>query len=261
MSCDAAVHAMLFPSRDGKERSVTASLQVCACTMSAPSGDLCLHCGCHGIVVDHNLECEKDACGLNTLLLHCAACNVSFHEECMELLNWGLSRFDEANVKNANRTPTTRQRQALPWCSECFDEWIDDGTHSSNLPAKSEVKIGYTLTERGSTPTPSSMPQVKTPVGRTLKLHTRHIMDRTLTVPLRVCVKGPKCRNECGLISSIVRQSLREEYTSIRCEKAKVLCYLSLSSLVLAISKLDFFESYARKIKFVLSCYTLFLLS
>ena len=141
---------------------------------------------------------------------------------------------------------------------QCFDEWIDDGTHSSNLPAKSEVKIGYTLTERGSTPTPSSMPQVKTPVGRTLKLHTRHIMDRTLTVPLRVCVKGPKCRNECGLISPIVRQSLREEYTSIRCEKAKALCYLSLSSLVLAISKLDFFESYARKIKFVLSCYTLF---
>jgi hypothetical protein len=105
MSCDAAVHAMLFPSRDGKERSVTASLQVCACTMSAPSGDLCLHCGCHGIVVDHNLECEKDACGLNTLLLHCAACNVSFHEECMELLNWGLSRFDEANVKNAPARP------------------------------------------------------------------------------------------------------------------------------------------------------------
>ena len=153
----------MFLSRDGKQHCVTSLLQVCVCALSAPSGELCLQCGCQGEVNEHNLDCEQDDCQITTQLLQCAACNIAFHEECMEVLHWGLSRG----------------RVALPWCSECYDEWFEDGTHSSNLQSKGEVKIHYVISTRDKDPTPSTMPQLKSPVGRILPKTHKALQEAT----------------------------------------------------------------------------------
>jgi hypothetical protein len=177
----------MFLSRDGKQHCVTSLLQVCVCALSAPSGELCLQCGCQGEVNEHNLDCEQDDCQITTQLLQCAACNIAFHEECVEVLHWGLSR----------------ERLALPWCSECYDEWFDDGRHSSNLQSKGEVTINYSLSTRDKTPTPSGMPLVKTPPGRKQTRHTRDLQRQLTAKPFRPCFKGDKYSNNCGLVSAI----------------------------------------------------------
>ena len=190
----------MFLSRDGKQRCVTSLLQVCVCALSAPSGELCLQCGCQGEVNEHNLDCEQDDCQITTQLLQCAACNIAFHEECMAVLHLGLSRV----------------RVALPWCSECYDEWFDDERHSSNLQSKGEVTINYSLSTRDKTPTPSGMPLVKTPACRKQTRHTRDLQRQLTAKPFRPCFKGEKCPNNCGLVSAIARQTIRDEYMRIR---------------------------------------------
>jgi hypothetical protein len=91
-------------------------------------------------------------------LLHCFACNNSYHKECMLGLKWGLTGLG----------------LPAPWCRDCYEEWVVYGcTPTSpvclaarNTAVRGETALQYKEPVRLPGPALGADPREKFAFGR-----------------------------------------------------------------------------------------------
>lgn len=147
--------------------------------------------------------CELE-CGVSSdSLQFCAGCNVAYHGNCH------IEVFDRPFYFGLDE-----KRQEIPWCKECYDDWIAVGKAAENVETKEPRRADYDPESRHRAESPGALPPTRKKEGRKRVRTVRSL--RPLLGHLNMCALGRTCANECNRVSTSLREELRAEFDKRR---------------------------------------------